>query len=228
MSLVRFVGLGAATVLALSSVSASAQFYLKHKDLSGPAVTGTEADIGQLLPGATTAEQRASVTWNMRAALNVAALQCQFEPTLLTVDNYNALLTDHKDELKSSYDTLTKYFTRVNNKNVRASQQALDQFGTRTYSGFATVNSQFNFCRVAGDIGRDALFLPRGQFTQLALERMRELRNSLTPWGDQAIVRTGQPSPATLPRFEKVCWKGSDYNVKRCGEPLVPYAYAAR
>jgi len=227
MSLVRFVGLGAATVFALSSVSASAQFYLQHKDLSASPVTGTENDIGQVLPGATVEEQRASVVWNMRAALNVAALQCQFEPTLLTVDNYNALLTDHKDELKSSYDTLTKYFTRTS-KTKQASQQALDQFGTRTYSSFATVNSQFNFCRTAGDIGREALFSPRGKFTQLSLDRMRELRNSLTPWGDQAIVRTGQPGPATLPRFEKDCWKGSDYNVKRCGEPLIPYAYAAR
>lgn len=227
MSLVRFVGLGAATVWALSSMPASAQFYLQHKDLSAPAVTGSEADIGQVLPGATAEEQRASVVWNMRAALNVAALQCQFEPTLLTVDKYNALLTDHKDELASSYATLTKYFARVN-KTKQAGQQALDQFGTRTYSGFATVNSQFNFCHTAGDIGREALFSPRGKFTQLSLDRMRELRNSLTPWGDQAIVRTGRPAPATLPRFEKACWKGTEYNVKRCGEPLVPYAYAAR
>ncbi|SEL29012.1 hypothetical protein SAMN05216382_1726 [Sphingomonas palmae] len=227
MGLVRFVGVCAATVCALSSVSASAQFYLQHKDLSGAAITGTEPDVGMALPGATDAEQRAGVAWNMRAALNVAALQCQFEPTLLTVDKYNALLTDHEDELKSSYDTLTKYFLRTA-KTKKEGQQALDQFGTRTYSSFATVNSQFNFCRVAGDIGREALFSPRGQFTRLSLDRMRELRNSLTPWGDQAIVRTGRPLPATLPRFEKMCWKGSDYNVKKCGDPLVPVKYAAR
>lgn len=227
MGLVRFVGVCAATACALSSVSASAQFYLQHKDLSGTAITGSEPEVGMVLPGATEAEQRAGVAWNMRAALNVAALQCQFEPTLLTVDKYNALLTDHQDELKSSYDTLTKYFMRVA-KTKKEGQQALDQFGTRTYSSFATVNSQFNFCRTAGDIGREALFSPRGQFTRLSLDRMRELRNSLTPWGDQAIVRVGRPAPATLPRFEKACWKGSDYNVKKCGDPLVPVTYAAR
>ena len=31
------------------------------------------------------------MVWNLRAALNVAALQCQFGPTLLTLPNYNAI-----------------------------------------------------------------------------------------------------------------------------------------
>ncbi len=42
----------------------------------------------------------------MRAALNVAALQCQFEPMLTTVSNYNATLKDHEAELKGAFDTL--------------------------------------------------------------------------------------------------------------------------
>ena len=65
--------------------SASAQFFLQSRDFSGAAVTGEESDLGQALPGATSAEMRAALVWHMRAALNVAALQCQFEPTLLTV-----------------------------------------------------------------------------------------------------------------------------------------------
>ena len=52
------------------------------------------ASIAQPCPARRAAEQRAALVWNMRAALNVAALQCQFEPTLLTVPNYKRMLRD--------------------------------------------------------------------------------------------------------------------------------------
>lgn len=227
MRMVRFIaGATIAAVTALGAVPATAQFFFKPKVLEGGRVTGEEPGIGQPMPGATPAELKAGVTWNMRAALNVAALQCQFEPSLLTVANYNAILADHRDELKTSFDTLTKYFVRVNDKNAKRGQAALDQFGTRTYASFATVAAQYNFCRTAGLIGRDALFTPRGQFGELALDRMRELRNSLVPWGEQQfpLLRVQQ---ATLPRFDKACWSKDQFNVRRCGDPLVPYSYAA-
>jgi hypothetical protein len=44
------------------------------------------------MPGATPDEIRAHLLWNMRSGLNVAALQCQFSPPLMTVRNYNSLL----------------------------------------------------------------------------------------------------------------------------------------
>jgi hypothetical protein len=136
------------------------------------------------------------------------------------------MLTDHKEELANSFETLTKYFARVN-KTKKEGQMALDQFGTKTYSGFATVAAQYNFCKVASDIGRDAIFAPRGSFGEIALDRMRELRNSLTPWGDQ-MKPYSYPQLATLPRFEKECWSKDSFNEKKCGQPLVPVAYASR
>ena len=227
MTKTGFAGaLVAAMATLLAAHPASAQFFLKQKDLRGERVTGTEPGIGQVLPGATDAERRAALVWNMRAALNVAALQCQFEPSLMTVQNYNAILSDHQQELAASYDTLTKYFARVA-KTKAAGQAALDQFGTRTYSGFATVSAQYNFCSAAASIGREAVFARRGQFGDVALDRTRELRNSLTPWGEQYFPAWRAPT-ATLPRFERECWNGKgEFNVKKCGPPLVPYAYAA-
>lgn len=225
MAFLRGIGFAAATALALTSVSASAQFFFKPKDLRGTPVTGAETDIGQMLPGATGDEQRAAVAWNLRAALNVAALQCQFEPTLNTVANYNAILTDHTAELKTTYTTLTKYFVRTN-KTVKLGQGALDQFGTRTYSSFATVSAQYNFCKVAAEIGREALFVPRGGFSQLALDRMRELRNSLTPWGEQQFY--GSMPYAALPRFDEACWKKNSFVEAKCGPALTPVSFAAR
>ena len=74
---------------------------------------GDEPGIGQALPGASESERRAALIWNMRAALNVAALQCQFEPTLLSVINYNAVINDHSVELKMAFDIVERYFMRI-------------------------------------------------------------------------------------------------------------------
>lgn len=207
-----------AAALAVGTVAtpASAQFFLKSKDLSGAPVIGDEPGLGQPLPGATRAEIDAALVWNLRAALNVAALQCQFEPTMVTVANYNAILTDHKDELKKSFDTIGKYFLRVN-KVPKLGQTALDQFGTRTYASYSIVEAQYNFCEVANSIGRDAVFAPRGKFVEVARTRMRELRNALTPWGDQVSVFPFQPKFA-MPRLDAACWsKKAEWVAKTCG-----------
>lgn len=207
---------GAVAAGAMVATPVSAQFFLKSKDLSGAPVIGDEPGIVQPLPGATRAEVDAALVWNMRAALNVAALQCQFEPTMVTVANYNAILTDHKDELKKSFDTLGKYFIRVN-KSPKLGQNALDRFGTRTYAGFSPVEAQLNFCEVANSIGRDAVFAKRGTLVELSRLRMRELRNALTPWGDQVAVYPFQPNFA-MPRLDAACWsKKAQWVEKACG-----------
>lgn len=198
----------------------SAQFYLQSRDFSDKPVKGAEAGIVQPLPGATEAEERAGLVWTMRAALNVAALQCQFEPTLVTVDNYNAVLKDHSTELKSSFDALNKYFVRTA-KTKAAGQMALDQFGTRTYSSVTSVYSQLNFCQTAASIGRDAVFTPRGEFGDLAERRMRELRNAIAkPWGEQKFSRYigFDPYPVAMPRLDPICWdKKMRWQTKKCG-----------
>jgi hypothetical protein len=222
----RVIGAGAAAALFMAAAPASAQFFMKSKDLSGHPVRGDEPGIAQPLPGATDKEIKAGLTWTLRAALNVAALQCQFEPTLLTVDNYNAVLTDHRAELKDSYDTLTAYFKRIN-KTAKAGQLALDQFGTRTYSSFNAVSSQYNFCQTAGSIGRAAIYAPRGSFGAIAQERMRELRNSLSPWGEQQFPRSFY-AESRVPRLEKACWsKKGEWQTKKCGVLDFPPPVAA-
>ena len=200
-----------------TAAPASAQFFLRSHDFSGAPVTGAESDIGVLLPGATETERRAGLVWNMRAALNVAALQCQFEPTLLTVSNYNAMLQDHEGELKNAFDTIAKFFTRTN-ATKKAGQNALDQFGTRIYSNYATVSAQYGFCQTAGSIGRDAIFAPRGKLIDVAIARTRELRNSLVPYGEQQLPRYLGRDYATMPRLDEICWnKKGDWQQKKCG-----------
>ncbi|USU11761.1 hypothetical protein NF701_14665 [Sphingomonadaceae bacterium OTU29THOMA1] len=218
MTLLRTaLALGGAAISLTAAMPASAQFFLRSHDFRGTTVKGHEDGLGQPLPGATETELRAAMAWNMRAALNVAALQCQFEPTLLTVNNYNAILKDHEAELKGSFDTLTKYFNRVA-KTPKAGQNALDQFGTRTYSTFATVAAQYGFCQTASEIGRDATFTPRGSFGDLAMDRIRELRNSLIPYGEQHFQRYLGRDYASRPRFDPICWnKKGEWVTKKCG-----------
>ena len=223
----RIITLLAASAVLFTAAPASAQFFLKSRDLAGARVTGAEPGmIGPTLADATPAELRAALVWNLRAALNVAALQCQFEPTLLTLANYNAILKDHEVELRDSYETLEKYFVRAN-KSKKLGQTELDKFGTRVYSGFSTVSGQLSFCQTAASIGQQALFTRRGGVGDLAADRMRELRGSLVSWGEQ--FRAGfsfqLPSNRALPPFSnEKCWRKGTYQPKKCG----PLEVAAR
>ena len=229
MRVLRVAAGAVAGACAMVATPASAQFFLQSKDLAGQPVRGDEPGvIGSPMPDARPEELRAGLVWTMRAALNVAALQCQFEPTLATVRNYNALLVDHRDELKNAFDTLSKYFVRTG-KTKAAGQTALDQFGTRIYSSYATVGAQRGFCQTANMIGADANFTPRGHFFELAEARMQELRNSLVPFGEQRFPRNEWRDVAVVrPRLDAVCWsKKGEWRVKKCGVSTWPPMPAA-
>lgn len=220
MSVVRTLAVAAAAALSVAAMPASAQFFLKPYDTSGPRVTGIEPGVAtQALPGATPDELRAALIWNLRAGLNVAALQCQFEPTLLALGNYNALLFNHADELKTAYDRLAKYFVRTA-ANAKAGQTALDQFGTRVYSSFSAVSAQLVFCQAAGEIGQEALFVPRGSLGEFAEMRMRKMRNALVPYGEQQFPPGSRYiKPIRLYEFgNSKCWRKGVWQPKRCGE----------
>ena len=196
--------LTAALASGAPAVQASAYLYWSKPNIPGGPVRGDEPGIGLPMPDAKPAELEAHLLWNMRSGLNVAALQCQFEPTLLTLSNYNAMLAQHEAELAAAFKTLDAYFKRAQGKG---GQKALDQYGTRTYLGFSTVRAQLNFCQTAGSIGRDAIFQPRGTLIEVARKRMRELRNSLAPHGEQAFGNPTYNFRAVLPSFDEKCWK---------------------
>ncbi len=171
----------------LLGLAAPAQAYLfwSRPTLAGAPASGGESGITLPMPGAQPKELEANLVWTLRAGLNVAALQCQFAPTLRTVENYNNMLRQHAGELQATYATLSAYFKRVGGKTW---QNALDQYTTRTYNSFSTLRAQLIFCETAASIGQQTLEESRGHLAQIAVTRMREFRNSLIPAGDQAFA----------------------------------------
>ncbi|HEX8642136.1 MAG TPA: hypothetical protein VF704_13410 [Allosphingosinicella sp.] len=160
-----------------AAAPAPAQLFLYDPDFRPGPMEPNDPMVGLAIPGATPAEYRAHLVWNLRSGLNVAALQCQFSPYLRTVDNYNAFLAHHSRELASAYSTLEGYFRRVHG---RTGPREFDNYSTQTYNNFSTLQAQLGFCQTASRIGKEALTRRKGELHQVAAARMRELRNSLT------------------------------------------------
>ncbi|MDB5701809.1 MAG: hypothetical protein JWL66_2008 [Sphingomonadales bacterium] len=188
---------------------ATAQIFWQSPDFRGTPIVPGEEGIGIPMPGATPAEESAAIAWQLRSGLNVMALQCQFDKTLLAQDSYNGILVNHREELAKIYATLNGYFVRLG-KNKKAAQDLLDRYGTKNYTSFSTVRAQYGFCQAASNIARATLFAPRGSFQTVAVERLRELRNSLVPQGEQ-LFRFGAKLPITYPSFDKKCWSKRGY-----------------
>lgn len=125
----------------------------------------------------TPAEARAHAVWNMRAALNVAALQCQYSRWLKTVPNYNDMLNNHSDELAKTVITLRGHFVRY---FKRGGATEFDRFNTRLYSSYVTLDATLNFCDVAGRIGKDVRGMLPGTLWQVAPAAMTDLRAALS------------------------------------------------
>jgi hypothetical protein len=214
----HLLGLFAAASLGvgISADQASAYLFWSKPNFAGTPVRGDEPGIGLPLPDATPAEIQAHLLWNLRAGLNVAALQCQFSPPLMTVKNYNALLGQHGKELTAAYTAISGYYKRTGGKTW---QMALDQYTTRTYNGFSTMHAQLGFCETAASIGREALSRPKGSLHLTASSRMREFRNSLVPTGDLAFAVLPL-QPRVLPPLEPNCWDRKGNLKKKCAAAM--------
>lgn len=202
----------AGIALAGFSCPAEAYLYWTRPALAGAPVVGGEPGITLPMPDAQPKELQANLIWTLRAGLNVAALQCQFAPALRTVDYYNNMLRQHAAELQATYATLGAYFKRTAGKTW---QTALDSYTTRTYNSFSTLRAQLSFCEVASSIGQETMAESRGHLGQIAAERLREFRNSLTPVGDQAFAMR-EPDVTLEPITDPRCYnkKGKEIPCK--------------
>jgi hypothetical protein len=194
--------------------AAPAQMYLTQPDFRPGPIDGSDPLVGMPIPGATAPEYRSHLLWNLRAGLNVAALQCQFSPYLRAVSNYNGILAHHSAELASAYTILNGYFKRVHGAK---GQKLFDDYSTMTYNNFSTLQAQYGFCQVATDISKQALATPKGQLYVLAGRRMRELRNSLVPvYEKRPAYNPYTIRLAAIPPLRADCWDKKNRFREKC------------
>lgn len=166
------------------------------------AVQGTPAVPGLMTPKevklrpTTPVEAEANAVWSTRAALNIAALQCQFSPYLATVRNYNDFLRQHADELDRARATLVAHFKRYDGTQA---QNSFDRYTTQTYNSYSTLDAQYSFCEAAGIAGRTALTVRKGEFGRRAGALRDGMRLSLIPVPTLSLLQSVTIDPEVLP-----------------------------
>lgn len=141
-----------------------------------PTTAGIMVPKAVILVRANSVETRAHDVWTLRAALNVAALQCQYSPFLRTVDNYNQMLKKHGSELTSAQATMMGHFARTLKRGGAA---AFDRYNTRSYNSFSTLDAQYNFCWAAGQAGLALRVGDVGTMDRIAQAVVPQLRAAL-------------------------------------------------
>ncbi len=120
----------------------------------------------------TAPEKQAESLWKMRAALNVGALQCQFDPLLKTVANFNEIAKLHRSELDKSRATMENRYRRLYGKGGLG---AFDRYNTKIWNGFSSVTAQVPFCNKVSEVGAAALATPSGDLALLANVKLPEI-----------------------------------------------------
>jgi hypothetical protein len=149
----------------------------------------------QLRP-TTETETQANAVWNLRAALNIAALQCQYLPQLQTVATYNAILRQHAAELDGARLKMLAHFKRYDGAKA---QTSFDQYTTRTYNSYSTLDAQKAFCDATAKAGQEVLALPPGSLAEAAPRLVPEIRFALAEPVKAAPAAAALPDPAAAP-----------------------------
>jgi hypothetical protein len=205
----------AAFAAMLTATPAPAQLYIISPDLRASPIEPSDPLVGLPLPGATAAENRANVLWNLRAGLNVAALQCQFSDYLRAVPNYNAVLAHHSGEFAAAYTALNNYYKRTLGAK---GQKAFDDYSTMTYNNWSAAQAQQIFCQTATNVTKSALATPKGQLFQLAQARLREMRHALVPaYEPRPPYRPYLIRLEPLPPMQAACYSKKGVLRRACG-----------
>jgi hypothetical protein len=199
----------------LGAAPASAQLYLTNPDVRAAPIEPSDPLVGLPMPGATAAEYRANLLWNLRAGLNVAALQCQFSDYLRAVPNYNGLLAHHSAEFAAAYTALNNYYKRTLGAK---GQKAFDDYSTITYNNWSAAQAQQIFCQTATNVAKTALAAPKGQLISVAQARLREMRNALVPaYEPRPAYRPYQIRFTELPPLAAACYNKKGVLRRSCG-----------
>lgn len=205
------LGALSAILTTATALPARAQLLYDPIRMNAPVLTGSEPELRLHPAPATAPEQHANLLWNLRAGLNVAALGCQFSPTLATVRNYNQLLRNQREELERARLTLENYFKR--HAGAKGPRE-FDRYTTQVYNGISPIKGKVGFCQTAAEVGRAAIGSPKGELYRLASLRLGELRSSLVPIADNMFVV--RPMRFLVPELTDPCRDKRGRRKKRC------------
>ena len=90
------------------------------------------------------------------------------------------------------------YFGRFNRARAATS---FDQYTTRTYNSYSTLDAQYAFCDAAGRVGRLVLALPKGKLTGMALTLLPQIRQSLSQQALSPALAIAPIAPVELPEI---------------------------
>lgn len=142
--------------------------------------------------------------WQLRIALNVAALNCRGPDEAALVANYTRFLNTHRAAIARSERTVIAGLGRLTGTNGIAARDALS---TRLYNYFAQPPVHGDYCRVATEIMAQSASEPAAAILPFAAIKIGEIdqpfvdfynaydnyRRALAEW--QAL----QPAPLTSP-----------------------------
>ena len=114
----------------------------------------------------------AQTTWNLRSALNVAALNCLESQHAGILPNYKAFLETHASALSASNRALASEFRQKYGATYRDVQ---DSYMTQVYNYFALPPAQDAFCDVALTVSNELQLVEKGNldiFSAMALPRI--------------------------------------------------------
>jgi len=117
----------------------------------------------------------AQTVWNMRSALNVAALNClepEYQPVL---DAYKALLKTDSRELRKTNDALMKEYRE---KFGREYRDHFDTYMTQVYNFYSMPPARKNFCDAALAVSPEAMAVSSADLEAFSL-RTLPLLNSV-------------------------------------------------
>tara|TARA_Y100001947_G_scaffold152105_1_gene153234 strand:+ start:41 stop:829 length:789 start_codon:yes stop_codon:yes gene_type:complete len=117
----------------------------------------------------------AQTTWNLRSALNVAALNCQDPKYIGLVDNYGAFLKRNAKELSATNRALQSEFRQRYGSTYRDVQ---DSYMTQVYNYFALPPAQDAFCDVSFAISNEALTVEPSQLDLFASTALSRIENA--------------------------------------------------
>ncbi|TKD50028.1 hypothetical protein [Sphingomonas baiyangensis] len=113
----------------------------------------------------------AATAWHLRAALNVAVLQCA-RPGDPMEAGYNQFLKAHKTALASAHSTLAREYRAAHGAQA---QDAFDDAMTRLYNFYAQPPARSGFCAAAAPLVAQAAALPADGLADFAAPTLAAL-----------------------------------------------------